>query len=113
MRRLQFPLLLLVFVAAVNWPSLSVLLAGDIDYDPAVAGEVTLYSTKWCGYCAKTRAFLRKHDVPFTEIDVEASGDGMRALAQMQAYGVPVIVVGDKVIRGYQLAALARALDTG
>lgn len=113
MRRLQMPLLILLFVVAVNWPSLSVLLAGDIDYDPEVAGEVTLYATRWCGYCAKTRAFLRRHDIPFTEIDVESSEEGMQALAGMQAYGVPVIVVGDTVIRGYQLAALARALDSG
>lgn len=113
MRKLQFPILLAVFVLAVNWPRLSVLFAGDIDYDPTVAGEVTLYSTTWCGYCSRTRAFLRKHNIPFDEIDVEESSEAMRQIMQMQAYGVPVVVVGDTIIRGYQPAALARALEAG
>ena len=108
----QMLILAAVFVLAINWPSVNLLLAGDIDYDPEVSGEVTLYSTAWCGYCKKTRAYLQRNDVPFTEYDVEQSDDAMAEIMQLQAYGVPVVVVGDTVIRGYQLAALARALDS-
>ncbi len=109
----EFLILLAVFLVAVNWPAISVLFAGEIDYDPEVSGEVTLYSTRWCGYCRKTRAYLRHNEVPFTEHDIEESEDAMRQIMQLQAYGVPVVVVGDTVIRGYQPAALARALDSG
>ena len=101
-----------LFLLAVNWPAISVLLAGEINYDPEVSGEVTLYSTQWCGYCTKTRAYLRRHDVPFTEYDVEQSDEAMSQIMQLQAFGVPVVVVGDTVIRGYQLGALAKALDS-
>ena len=102
-----------LFLLAVNWPRISVLLAGEIDYDPEVSGEVTLYSTAWCGYCTRTRAYLRRNDVPFTEYDVEQSDEAMQQIMQLQAFGVPVVIVGDTVIRGYQPRALARALDSG
>lgn len=102
-----------VFLLAVNWPRISVLLAGEIDYDPEVSGEVTLYSTAWCGYCTRTRDYLRRNDVPFTEHDIEKSDEAMQQIMQLQAFGVPVVIVGDTVIRGYRPRALARALDSG
>lgn len=104
--------LILLFIVAVNLPELKVLLAGEIDYDPAVAGQVTLYATNWCGYCARTRAFLKKNNIPFTEYDVEASSEAMRQMTAMGGYGVPVIVVGNTVIRGYQPGLLADALNS-
>lgn len=107
----QALILLGVFVVALNWPRLSVLFAGEIEYDPDRSGPVILYATEWCGYCARTRAFLNKHEIPFDERDVEKSPDAAREMQLLNAYGVPVVVVGGTVIRGYQPAALARALD--
>ena len=102
-----------VFLIAMNWQSISVLLlAGDIDYDAAVAGDVTLYSTAWCGYCRKTKTFLERHDIPYTEYDVEKTEEGARAMQRLEAYGVPVVTVGEDVIYGYRLRQLARALDS-
>ncbi|NND60657.1 MAG: glutaredoxin family protein [Gammaproteobacteria bacterium] len=107
----QALLLIAVFVIAMNWSRISMLWMGDIDYDPAVSGAVTLYSTQSCGYCASTRAFLRRHDIPFEERDVENSEAAMQQMALMNAYAVPVTIIGDEVIHGYRPSALARALD--
>ncbi|NNF66008.1 MAG: glutaredoxin family protein [Gammaproteobacteria bacterium] len=104
--------LLALFLLAVNLPSLRVLLAGPIDYDPAHSGEVTLIATQWCGYCAKTREFFRKHDIPYVEVDIEDHPESLQQLAHLGLQGVPVVLVGDKVIRGYQPVALAAALDS-
>ncbi|MDH3646677.1 MAG: glutaredoxin family protein [Gammaproteobacteria bacterium] len=108
----QAIVLISLFLIAVNWPNLKLLLAGEIDYDPVQSGAVTLYATKWCSYCAKTRAFLNKHDIPYVEIDVEQSTATMRQMTALGAFGVPVIVVGDTVIKGYQPSVLADALDS-
>jgi glutaredoxin-like YruB-family protein len=108
----QAVILILLFAVIVNLPDIRALFAGEIDYDPAISGDVTLYATQWCGYCAKTRAFLKKHNVPYTEYDIESSSEAMRHMSAMNAFGVPVIVVGNTVIRGYQPSALADALDS-
>ena len=34
--------------------------------------KVELYTTQWCGYCARARALLNKKGVAFTDIDVDS-----------------------------------------
>ena len=108
----QSILIIAVFLVAMKMPDLITLARGDIEFDPAISGAVTLYATRWCGYCAKTRALLKKHNIPYTEYDVEESSDAARQMMAMGAHGVPVVVVGDQVIRGYQPNALLSALDS-
>lgn len=102
--------LIALFALVVNLPNLVALGAGDIEYRADTAGEVVLFATKWCGYCAKTRAFFDKHGIPYTEHDIEDSPEAARQMLALGGFGVPVVVVGDKVIRGYQPAALTAAL---
>lgn len=33
--------------------------------------KVEIYSTMWCGYCARARALLQKKGVAFDDIDIE------------------------------------------
>jgi len=64
--------------------------------------KVTVYSTQHCQYCRMAKAFLDKHGVPYESIDV---GEDERAAEKMIALsgqrGVPVIVVDDEVIVGF------------
>lgn len=74
--------------------------------------KVEIYSTMWCGYCARARALLQKKGVSFDEIDVEtdtARRDEMikRAGGRMT---VPQIFIDGTHIGGSdELAALERA----
>ena len=64
--------------------------------------KVTVYSTKQCQYCRMAKAFLDKHGVPYESIDVGSdskAAEKMIALSGQQ--GVPVIVVDDEVIVGF------------
>ncbi|MDH3588495.1 MAG: glutaredoxin family protein [Gammaproteobacteria bacterium] len=101
-----------LFVLVAQLPNLMALAQGDIEYDPEQSGPVTLYATKWCGYCAKTRALFKKHNIPYTEHDIEDSSAAAQQMMAMGAYGVPVVIIGDTVIRGYQPSALLAALDS-
>lgn len=40
------------------------------EYVPA-AGAITMFSTTWCGYCARLKSQLKKAGVPYQEIDIE------------------------------------------
>ena len=81
---------------------------------PRIAGaeHVVLYATTWCGYCAKTRRFFTENQIAYQELDVEHSDEGRSEYEKLGGGGVPVIVVNDNVIRGYDPDAIIEALGT-
>ncbi|MCJ0702248.1 mycoredoxin [Frigoribacterium faeni] len=39
-------------------------------YVPA-AGSITMFSTSWCGYCARLKQQLGKQGIAYTEVNIE------------------------------------------
>jgi glutaredoxin 3 len=74
--------------------------------------KVEMYTTMWCGYCARARALLQRKGVDFEDIDVEAD-TSKRAEMVQRAHGrttVPQIFIDGAHIGGSdELAALDRA----
>jgi glutaredoxin 3 len=74
--------------------------------------KVEIYSTMWCGYCARARALLQRKGVAFEDIDVDADGDKRDEMIQ-RAGGrrtVPQIFIDGRHVGGSdELAALERA----
>jgi len=66
--------------------------------DPA---SVTMYSTSWCPHCKRARAYFAEQGIRFTDIDVEKNEGGRRDYEALGGKGVPVIVVGDRMMRGF------------
>ena len=62
---------------------------------------VTMYSTSWCGYCAKARAYFKKNGVAFIDHDVEKSAAAHDEFKRLGGRGVPLIVHGGNVMRGF------------
>ena len=73
--------------------------------------DVILYSTRWCPYCAKTRDFFHYANIPFTEYDIEESASHFKEYQQYGGNGVPLIVIGRTIIRGYDPAAIRAAIE--
>jgi alkyl hydroperoxide reductase subunit F len=64
--------------------------------------KVTVYSTPNCQYCRMAKAFLDKHGVPYENIDVGSDSRAAEKMIELSGQrGVPVIVVGDEVIVGF------------
>ena len=60
-----------------------------------------MYSAAWCGVCARARHFFQAKRIPFRELDIEKSQTARREWKDMNAKGVPVILVGDKRMNGF------------
>jgi glutaredoxin len=75
--------------------------------------KVKLYSTERCGYCKKAKALFEASKIPYEEFDVEKSGSARAEYDKIASEhgGVPVIVIGDKVIHGYALQEIKSALN--
>ncbi len=73
-------------------------------------GEVVLYATAWCGYCAKTRELLADLGVEYLEYDIERSEEGRRQFEALRGRGVPVLKVGEQVVYGYDRERMVKLL---
>ena len=73
--------------------------------------SVSIYTTPTCTYCRKAKDYFREHRVGFTEYDVsrdvKKADEMMLKSGQM---GVPVIDINGRVIIGFNLPEIERAL---
>jgi len=100
-----------LFLIALNWQTVFDRLRGGVEYDAALAGPVTVFSTVWCGYCRKTKHFLNTHGIAYEERDIEESAAARDAFTRLGGSGVPLVLVGNQVIHGYSLNKLRAALE--
>jgi glutaredoxin 3 len=70
--------------------------------------KIEMYTTQWCGYCARARALLEKKGAPYEEMDVmedESKRTEMRARSNRTS--VPQIFINGQHIGGSdELSAL-------
>jgi len=66
--------------------------------------QVVLYSTEWCGVCKRAKAYFQSKDVRYTEYDVEKSRKGRDDYRRLNGQGVPIILVGDQRMDGFNPA---------
>lgn len=65
--------------------------------------HVTLYATRWCGYCKKARQYFKANHIQYTEFDIEKSATGKQQYDRLGGQGVPLIVVGTSTVRGFDV----------
>ncbi|WP_164513421.1 glutaredoxin family protein [Thiosocius teredinicola] len=106
MKKLLF--VVLVLASIQHWQKI----VGFFDSPAQVAGdhEVILYGTAWCGYCNQARRLFADHGVSYLDVDIEKSSEGKAQFDRLGGRGVPLIVVGDRKIRGFDKRALLAEL---
>ncbi len=93
-------LLIVAIVALMMWQHEKALARSDPRRDTGSAG-IVLLSAQWCGYCKALRASFVAHSVPFREVDVETSTEGERAYESLHGRAIPITVIGQDVVYGY------------
>ena len=76
----------------------------------SASAQVTMFTTSWCGYCKRARAYLNKLGIPFVEYDVERDAFGKREYDKLNGRGVPVILVGNQRMNGFSAPSLEKLL---
>ena len=64
-------------------------------------GQVVLYATEWCPHCKRAKKYFGDNGIAFTERDVEKSPAAKREFKRLGGKGVPLILVGEKIMRGF------------
>jgi len=64
--------------------------------------DIKVYSTPTCPYCKMVKEFLSSKSVEYQDIDVSVSQESLDEMISVSGQmGVPVVVIGDEVIRGF------------
>jgi glutaredoxin len=80
---------------------------------------VIVYGTSWCGFCAKARAYFASHGIAYVDKDVETDANAHSEIVRKCQQtgrpftgGVPVLDVYGRIIRGFDTAAIERAIQS-
>ena len=70
--------------------------------------QVTIYSTPTCHFCKMAKDFFTEKNVPFTAYDVAADATRRAEMIGLTGQlGVPVIVINDEILVGFDREKLA------
>ncbi|MGO1002034.1 glutaredoxin family protein [Lysobacter sp. CA196] len=64
--------------------------------------RIVMLAADWCGYCEKLRKDFELADVRYSIIDIDTPA-GQRAMSAVGARGVPVTIVGQEIVYGYDM----------
>lgn len=73
--------------------------------------NVTIYSTPSCHFCHMAKDFFKENNVSFTDYDV--AGDAAKRQEMIEKsgqMGVPVIIIGNELIVGFNKPLISKLL---
>lgn len=74
--------------------------------------KITIFTTPTCVYCKAAKAFFKENNVAYEEKDVSTDAKARdEMIAKSNQMGVPVILLGDEVVVGFDKPALTKWLD--
>ena len=73
--------------------------------------KVEVYSKAWCPYCKQALSLLDSRGVKYSNYDVEQDQQAYNRFLSLGGSGVPVVVIGSKVIHGYSEQQISDALN--
>ena len=73
--------------------------------------NVTIYSTPSYHFCHMAKDFFKENNVAFTDFDVAADMEKRKEMVDKSGQmGVPVIVIGDQIVVGFNKPKLSELL---
>ena len=108
-------LLIVLALGAAAWAAVSawqgrvVELHADDPRRATGADGIIMLAAEWCGYCRKQQKDFEMAGVRYRVLDLDTD-QGSRAARALGTRGVPVTVVGQQVIQGYDTASLQQNL---
>lgn len=73
--------------------------------------KVTVYTSNTCPYCTMAKDYLKDRNIAFEEKNVQTDSAARQELMSKGYTGVPVIVIGEEEIVGFDKKRLDALLD--
>lgn len=73
--------------------------------------RVTVYSTPSCSWCSTLKSWLRKNNIPFTDVDVSRDQSAAEAMVRRSGQqGVPQTEINGQIVVGFDQTRLKQLL---
>jgi len=73
--------------------------------------RVVLFTTPTCTYCRTAKAYLRQQNIKFKDVDVSRDSAAARDMVKRSGQqGVPQILIGSKVVVGFDRPKIDKLL---
>jgi mycoredoxin len=65
--------------------------------------QLVVYTTTWCRDCRVAKQFLQLHNIPYTEVDIEATPSAAaEVLRNVGKHAIPQFVIDGKWVQPYK-----------
>ncbi|MDX1353626.1 MAG: glutaredoxin family protein, partial [Thiomicrorhabdus sp.] len=72
--------------------------------------KIIMYGSQTCMYCHIAKRFFEKHNLPYTEYDIDTSDKHREMFYILGGRGTPLLIVNDEIIHGYSERLIRDAL---
>lgn len=76
------------------------------------SAKVVVYTTPNCQHCRQVKQWLLKHEIPFLDFNVSKPGKIQKQFFRLGGRSVPMLVIGDKLLNGFDPQELKKTLIT-
>jgi len=73
--------------------------------------KVVVYTSETCPHCTSAKNFLKEKGVEFEEKNVSTDAEARNELMKMGFMGVPIILVDDETVEGFNKGKLEKLLE--
>lgn len=75
--------------------------------------KVVLFSTPTCTYCTQAKRYLKQNNIRFRDVDISKDTAAMRDMQRRTGgnTGVPVILINNRPVIGFNKPEINRLLD--
>ena len=72
--------------------------------------QIEIYTSETCSYCHAAKDFLRQNNISFTEYNITKDIQARSELMRKGYRSVPLIIIGDEEVSGFDKAQLSSKL---
>ena len=73
--------------------------------------KVKIYTSNTCKYCNMAMDFLNKNNIDYIEYNISKNPQAMKTLIKMGHMSVPLILVGDEIITGFDKDKIEKLIN--
>jgi glutaredoxin len=71
---------------------------------------ILVYSASWCNACNELKDYLSNNNIEYNNIDIDEDKSAMTRLGKWGLTGIPVIIIKDNLIQGFNQKLLDKYL---
>jgi len=73
--------------------------------------RIIIFTSSSCPWCNRVKQYLREKRFRFREVNVERDPEGVRELKRRNIMGVPVVLINNRPVVGFNKAKIDKLLN--